>query len=189
MRSQEIIEASALTLRGSQTRDLVASKRWLIRETSRIQDEFDVIYILGSWYGNLSAMLIQQDHIKFNQLINCESNSKFARASLRLVDDPRVSCMIKDANDLDFRACTKHSAVINTSCNDIRDHAWFTHVPPGVLLVLQGRDAIYSQQADCYDDLEAFDHAYPMTETLFLDKIALKDPETQYSRFMKIGRS
>ena len=62
MRSQEIFhqsitESSGYSLAGSFTRDLVASKVWLLDELARIAPQVGTIYVLGSWYGNLGVLL------------------------------------------------------------------------------------------------------------------------------------
>lgn len=66
-----ISEFSPDTLQGSFTKDLIVSKNWLITEVSKIHNKFNVIYILGSWYGNLSLLLINK-HIKFKKIINVD---------------------------------------------------------------------------------------------------------------------
>ena len=37
------------------------------------------------------------------------------------------------------------------------------------------------------DTLEDFNQLFPMEKTLILDQTKLKDPETSYTRFLKIG--
>jgi len=51
-------EVSPDTIEGSFSNDLVLSKLWLIRELKRMQPTFGTIYILGSWYGNLSLLML-----------------------------------------------------------------------------------------------------------------------------------
>ena len=50
-------ESSGYSLAGSFTRDLTASKVWLLRELERIQQDFSAVYILGSLYGNLAVYM------------------------------------------------------------------------------------------------------------------------------------
>jgi hypothetical protein len=51
------MEFSPLTVQGSFENGLILNKLWLIYELQKIQDQFSTIYILGSWYGNMSILL------------------------------------------------------------------------------------------------------------------------------------
>jgi hypothetical protein len=171
-----LVEFSPNTLEGSFTKDLIISKNWLISEVAKIHDKFNTIYILGSWYGNLSLLLIHK-HIKFKKIINVDIDKKALMTgqalSKKLGMDDKIEPMVKDANELDYRQAVPPSLVINTSCNDMENQGWFDNIPRGTLVALQTRDS----------DLDE----YELSNTLYLGKKTLKDPETEYTRVMKIG--
>ena len=171
-----LAEFSPDTLEGSFTQDLIESKTWLITEVSRIHNKFNVIYILGSWYGNLSLLLINQ-HMQFKKIINVDIDrdalhTGYALAKkLHMAD--RIEPMVQDANELDYSQAVAPSLVVNTSCNDMSNQGWFDHIPPGTLVALQTRD----------DDLDE----YQLSRTLYSGQRKLQDPEASYVRVMQIG--
>lgn len=97
-----IKEASPDTLIGSFTPDLIMSKLWLLYEVSRFNKTFDTIYILGSWYGNLSLLLFQQHEITFRRIANVdERKEKLETGEIlaqRLGISDKIIPMAKDAN-------------------------------------------------------------------------------------------
>jgi hypothetical protein len=48
----KINEVNSLSLKGSLGGNLTENKFWAFTELSEIKNNFDTIYILGSWYGN-----------------------------------------------------------------------------------------------------------------------------------------
>jgi hypothetical protein len=169
-------EFSPKTLRGSFTEDLIISKLWLIKEIKKIHNKFNAIYILGSWYGNISILLINK-YIKFKKIINVDKDRKaLATGQLlakRLGIDKRIEPMVKDANTLDYQQADSPSLVINTSCNDMENSGWFDNIPAGTLVALQTRDNTLDE--------------YKFSKVLYSGQRHLKDPETDYTRIMKIG--
>ena len=181
-------EVSPDTFQGSLTKDLLLSKTWLLSTLSKISKEYSTVYILGSWYGQTSLMLIA-DGFDIKKIINVDidrktlaQGQKMARA-LRV--DDRIVLMNHDANKLDYRRLDKEGLVINTSCNDISGDNWFNHIPKGTLVALQGRNNAPS--AKQYNSLEEFRDSYPLSNILYQDQITLEDPETEYQRYMVIG--
>jgi hypothetical protein len=171
-------EASPDTVKGSFTRDLVTSKLWLINELGKIKSEFDNIYILGSWYGNMSILLLapSQTAVKFRKAINVDRDQsridQGQELAKKLGVDDKIETMVKDVNDLDFRQVTDLSAVINTSVNDMDSMTWFDNIPAGTVVALQSRES-----------LENFE----FTKKLYSGEKDLEDPETKYTRYMVIG--
>jgi hypothetical protein len=169
-------EFSPSTLSGSFTEDLIISKLWLINEIKKIHNEFNTIYILGSWYGNISILLISR-YIKFKKIINVDINHKVLGTgqalARRLGIAKQIEPMLKDANTLDYRQVKSPSLVINTSCNDMENAGWFDNIPGGTLVALQTR-------GDTLDE-------YKFSKILYTGQRHLTDPETDYTRLMKIG--
>ena len=188
MRVYDLYESSPGTFQGSNTPDLIKSKEWLCEILAGLDldiSEFSTIYILGSWYGNI-ALVLKEMEIPFKKIINVDLDKDVLAKSEQLLKGAginNIESMNKDANTLDYRQVTADSLVINTSTQDIEGDDWFTRIPQGVLVALQGRDAV----KDPFKDLNEFDKTFPMSTTLFLGKKKLEDPDTDYLRFMKIG--
>jgi hypothetical protein len=181
-------ESSGYSLSGSFTRDLTASKVWLLTELERIQQDFSAVYILGSWYGNLALYMTLQPRITADQIIVVEKNKEFLSTSRRLLDlagADNVEYMLADANRLDYRQLGKSGVVINTSLTDMQGRAWFLNIPDGTLVVLQGRDHDPNRNFSSTQDII---DRFPLREVLYHGRMQLRDPETEYTRYMVIGR-
>ena len=180
-------ESSGYSLAGSFTRDLIASKVWLLQELARIALQVGTVYVLGSWYGNLGVLLALDPVIKYKKLINVETDQKFLQASKRIhnyLGMGNTEYMLADANELDYRQLGSDGVVINTSLTDMPGQAWFDNIPKGTLVVLQSRDHDPGNEAHSTQDII---DRYPLTEVIYDGQLKLEDPETKYTRYMVIG--
>lgn len=181
-------ESSGYSLEGSFTQDLVFSKFWLMHELAQIQPHVSTMYVLGSWYGNLAMYLNRYHKVQVDHIINVETDAEFLRASkhiLNLTGADNVEYMLTDANRLDYRQLGSDGAVVNTSLTDMKGHAWFDNIPTGTLVVMQSRDHDPGEQFDNAQDIE---RKFPLSQVLYSGSLHLQDPETEYTRFMVIGR-
>ena len=182
-----LAESSGYSLKGSFTRDLIASKVWLLTELARIASRVGTIYVLGSWYGNLGVLLALDPIIQYERLINVETDPKFLQASERIhnyLGLGNTEYMLADANTLDYRQLGDDGVVINTSLTDMTGQAWFNNIPAGTLVVMQSRDHDPGNEAHNTQDIV---DRYPLTEIIYDGKLKLADPETEYTRYMVIG--
>jgi len=180
-------ESSGYTLAGSFTRDLIASKVWLLTELARIAPQVGTVYVLGSWYGNLGVLLALDPVIRYKKLINVEINPKFLHASERIQDHMGLSnteYMLKDANDLNYQQLGDNGVVINTSLTDMPGRAWFDRIPSGTLVVMQSRDHDPGRAAHSTQDIM---DQFPLSKIIYDGQLKLADPETRYTRYMTIG--
>jgi hypothetical protein len=175
----KLLEFSPPTLRGSFESGLILNKLWLIHTLKKIQDQFGTIYILGSWYGNMS-ILLNRSGIAYDHIVNVDRDPRVVRRAHRIAQvlgiDDRIEPMVKDANRLDYRQLDQDGLVINTSCHDMANQGWFDHIPAGVLVALQSRD-------DVDHDLDAYD----LSRTLYQGQRSAQDPETRYTSVLRIG--
>ena len=170
------------------TRDLTASKVWLLTELERIQQDFSAIYILGAWYGNLALYMKLQPGITANKIILVEKNKEFLTISRRLLDlagPDNVEYMLTDANRLDYGQLGESGVIINTSLTDMPGRAWFLNIPAGALVAMQARDHDPGQE---YHSTQEIVDRFPLSQVLYHGRMQLRDPETEYTRYMVIGR-
>lgn len=194
MKYQEIVETSGYSLDGSWTRDLVFSKLWLAQQLQQILDDRDiatvpVAYILGSWYGNLSTIL-RRAGVSIDRIIDVERNRQWLETGRQLQQHlglENIQSMPADANQIDYRQLGNPGVVINTSLNDVKRDQWFDRIPPGTIVVLQGRDAVPSSAAHVYHSPDEILDRYPLDPVLYQGTMELTDPETDYTRSMVIG--
>ena len=186
MRYYELNEISPMTFQGSLTPDLLTSKVWLCNNLKKLgRKKFSTIYVLGSWYGAM-AVTLDKCGIEFEKIINVDSDQKHIDISNKLLSALGLNhqCIQGDANKLKYKHLDKNSLIINTSTNDIEGEQWFDRIPEGTLIAVQSRNNVDTPK---YQTLRELDQEFFLTDTLFLDELTLKDPETQYQRFMKIG--
>lgn len=181
----KVDESSGYSFRGSITPDLMISKIWLALQLKKLAVNFSTIYILGSWYGNMAYVLIKLN-VPSDKIINVDINRSWLNFSSKLLKpfNQNIQSMDKDANKITYQQLGKNGLVINTSETDIPGTDWYENIPQGTLVAIQSRDNADNQR---YSTIDEFDLAYPMSETLYIDKLDLTDPETDYQRFMKIG--
>jgi hypothetical protein len=181
-------EASPSTLAGSFTPDLVSSKTWLCSQLKKELGGRSAgdIYILGSWYGNLGIFL-QQANIDFDRLIMVEINSRRLATARQLLEplyrEGRLKLVLGRAEQIEYP--NKNITVINTSTNDM-SRAWMQRVPKGTLTVMQGRDNLVDPRIET-ERAGVFYLKFPLETTVYWGQRRLRDPETRYTRYMKIG--
>jgi hypothetical protein len=189
MRHHEITsEASPNTLAGSFTPDLVSSKTWLCSQLKKELGDRSAgdIYILGSWYGN-TGVFLQQANIKFDRLIMVETKPRLLAAARRLLEplyrEGRLKLVLGRAEQIEY--LSERITVINTSSNDM-SRVWFQHVPRGTLTVIQSRDNVKDVKV-ITDTAAQFYAKFSLETTVYWGQRRLRDPETRYTRYMKIG--
>lgn len=187
MKIQQVIESSGYSLEGSFTHDLTVSKVWLIQELAKISPQVGTVYILGSWFGNLSLYMHLMPLLKHGPIINVETDHKMLQQSERMLNHigaRDVEHMYRDANDLDYHQLGDDGVVINCSLTDMAGTDWFRNIPEGTLIVLQARDHDPGHQFHSTQDIV---DKFPLSRVLYKGQLDLKDPETAYTRFMVIG--
>ena len=194
MRAQELVESSGYTLAGSYTPDLVFSKLWLTRELKRVLnkqgiDLVPVAYVLGSWYSNLSTIL-RKSNAPIQHIVDVEKNKQWSKTGQEIqqqMNIDNVEHMPADANKIDYRQLQDPGVVINASTNDIPDHGWFDNIPPGTIVVLQGRDHVSNGAEHSFESPDQLLELFPLETVLYQGTMDLEDPETEYRRSMAIG--
>jgi len=167
------------TLAGSFDRGLIFNKLWLIHELATIKDTFSTIYILGSWYGNLSILLARSD-IDYKHIVNVDTDAKRVRQGQAIAKQmhvaDRIEPMVADANELDYRQLDRDGLVVNCSIHDMPNSGWFDHIPRGVMVALQSRT-----------DVDHDINSYALKTILYDGTKQLADPETEYTSLLRIG--
>lgn len=190
MRHHEITqEASPNTWAGSFTSDLVSSKTWLVTQLKKqlAGESAGDIYVLGSWWGN-TGVFIQQANIKFDRLIMVERR-RYLLASTKMLlsnlwEQDRLVLLQQDAANIQYPP-NQQITVINTSSNDM-SRTWITRVPRGTLTVIQSRDNVKDVKV-ITDTAAQFYAKFTLENTVYWGQRRLRDPETRYTRYMKIG--
>jgi hypothetical protein len=144
--------------------------------------------MLGSWYGNTALYMKLEDRIRADKIILVEKNKEFLSGSRQILDRvgaDNVEYMLADSNKLDYRQLGDQGCVINTSLTDMAGRSWFLNIPAGTLVAMQARDQDPGQQ---YDSTQSMVDRFPLSQVLYHGRMRLRDPETEYTRYMVIGR-
>jgi hypothetical protein len=187
--AEEVTEASPNTLEGSFTPDLVESKTWLAEMLAKglKGKNAGTIYVLGSWYGNMGIFL-QQAGVKFDKLVLVEPDEEALMRSKDLLqqigDEGKLILIHQKAEDAVYE---KPGVVINTSCNETGP-VFLTKLPDNMLCLLQARNNNENTLFPTEDEEDFIDY-FPLEKVYYIGKKQLEDPEINYVRYMKIGRT
>jgi hypothetical protein len=131
-------------------------------------------------------MLLQQEGIVFDEIVLVENDEDKLRASAQLLKPffkpGKLVFLNTDARDVIY---DKPGIIINTSVNDMKP-SWYDVVPDGYRVIIQGRDQA-SGSITKIADMEQFDDMFAMRKVNYLGNRDFTDPETRYTRYMKIG--
>jgi hypothetical protein len=187
--AEEVTEASPDTLEGSFTPDLVESKTWLAEMLAKglKGKNAGTIYVLGSWYGNMGIFL-QQAGVQFDKLVLIEPDEEALMRSKDLLqqigDEGKLILIHQKAEDAVYE---KPGVVINTSCNETGP-VFLTKLPDNMLCLLQARNNNENTLFPTEDEEDFIDY-FPLETVYYTGKKQLEDPEVNYVRYMKIGRT
>lgn len=187
--TDKLDEASPNTLEGSFTPDLVESKTWLAEMLAKglKGKNAGTIYVLGSWYGNMGIFL-QQAGVQFDKLVLVEPDEEALMRSKDLLqqigDEGKLVLIHQKAEDAVYE---KPGVVINTSCNETGP-VFLTKLPDNMLCLLQARN---NNETTLFptEQMEDFVDYFPLDKVYYTGEKQLEDPEINYTRFMKIGRT
>jgi pyrimidine deaminase RibD-like protein len=186
---ESLLEVNPNTLSGSEGPGLNECRTYLLEQLKKIKTEFDTIYILGSWYGNLSMMIENDNDFNFDRIINVESDKEALETGQEVIDKLNykfIYGMYKDANTLTYQELGNNGLVINTSCNNIDGTDWFANIPDNTMCILSARnndEGAINKFNSTIDLLEK----YPLNNILYAGKKEFMDPETKYDYYLVIG--
>lgn len=189
-----IPESAPDTVDGSFSESLQLSKLWMCQQLKRLMADrgiprFRKVYSLGSWYGNMALFMVIS-HVPFDTMVDVDINPDYLDTSRklfpRLHDSGKLVSICGDCNRLVYKL-RQPSLVINNSTNNMRNDGWLERIPRGTMVAMQGRSDEPDNELNKAGSLAEFDGLHPLSETLFLGSIDLRDPGDEYQRWMKIG--
>lgn len=170
----------------------VASKIWARDELARFgAGRQERIWIVGGWYGVLSALLFADDRLSIGRIESFDIDPSVAAVAESLnepqVADGRFAARTADMYALDYAGtAVAPDLVVNTSCEHIEDlPGWLALIPRGTRVLLQSNDYFAeSQHINSQASLEDFAAAARLGHVDFAGALDLR----KYTRFMLIGR-
>ena len=170
----------------------IASKIWARDELARhgAQGQ-ERIWIVGGWYGVLSALLFADDRLSIGRIESFDIDPAVAVVAESLnelqVADGRFAARTADMYALDYAdAAAGPDLVVNTSCEHIDDlPGWLALLPRGMRVLLQSNDYFdESEHVNSQATLEDFSATAGLAHVAFAGSLYLR----KYTRFMLIGR-
>ncbi len=193
------------------SRGQVQSKIWLATELANIQHNFDTVFLLAGWYGQLLSYF-DAAGIEYNKAriididpLACEISDKVFnldkiegyKAKSVEIDLDKVE-WIKDGAKYPVTNYNNHkvyyevnmpSLILNTSAEHMTDD-WFFKIKfkeyeSNPIVVIQSNNlADVLEHINCVHSIDHMKKKFPMSEVLYEGEIQL----TGYKRFMLIGR-
>lgn len=185
----KINEVDPNTLKGSFSDNLIGCRKYLLDEIKLLQTDFSTVYILGSWYGNLSLMLKEDKAFSIEKIINVDTDKTALVTGQEMADKmgyDNIEVMNKDANALDYRQLGSTGLVINQSVVNISTREWFDNIPANTMVAISARNNDPGAVTK-FDELRDFVKSYPMKKILYSGKRIFTDPETKYDCYLLIG--
>jgi hypothetical protein len=167
----------------------IDSKLWLCEELEQLGWASDLTYIYAGWYGVTAFLLL--------------SRGKFHVYKIRSLDiDPTcqpVADMINENwvfKEWKFKAFTQDcnnyegqyaDLVINTSTEHFDSMDWFTRLPKGTRVILQGNNMPHDDHVIYSNTLEDFVNTYPLSSIAYKGEKEFVYPDWNFTRYMLIG--
>jgi len=201
-----------LALQDAFSRGQVQSKIWLATELSKVKTDFDMIYVLAGWFGQLTSYFDAAD-INYNKIRimdidprACEISDKIFNATK--LENYKVKSVERDLTDYDWLSRTgceyilknynnnqetkeksSPDLIINTSAEHFHERWYhkFANRPleTNPLFVIQSNNLFNATgHINCVHSIDEMKIKFPMKEVLFEGELQLKG----YKRFMLIGR-
>ena len=180
------------------------SKRWLIEELEKLDQDLGTVFLCAGWYATLAAMMFDSK-LKLEKIRSFDIDSTCATIAETInrhhvKNDWKFKASTLNIQDLDYKNFnyTSHrydgsaveltdsaNTVVNTSCEHIENfELWYSNIPSGTLVILQTND--YFEIADhinCSKNILEFADQTPMANCLYQGVLDLP----KYTRFMRIG--
>ena len=169
----------------------IGSKIWLCEELEKLFDSIDSIWIYGGWYGISAFLLKSRANIKIGKIISYDLDPK-CKSVADMINENWVY------NDWQFKAFTEDCSVltptrgspdliINTSTEHFENLDWWTNIPQGIVVAVQGNNMVHDDHVVHTETLEQFKEQYQFSDTLFAGEKTFRYPDWSFTRFMIIG--
>jgi len=167
----------------------VGSKIWLCEELERLNWQSNLTYIYGGWYGVTAFLLLSRGKFNVGQIQSFDIDPS-CEAIADTINENWVWQEWKfKAYTLDCNGYVRGGAdlIINTSTEHFHSMDWFTRIPKGTRVVLQGNNMPHNDHIVHCNSQENFAELYPLSQITFLGSKTFVYPEWQFTRYMMIG--
>jgi hypothetical protein len=179
------------------------SKRWLISELEKFDNELGTIFMCAGWYSVLGAMLFESN-CRFDKIRSFDIDDSCAVIADTInrkyvLDGWKFKASTLDIHKLTYpityvtkkfsgdeqELTEEPDTIINTSCEHIINFdKWYRNIPNYTLVILQSNDYTgIDEHVNCVSSIEQFKNQTPMSKEIFTGEMKLE----KYTRFMRLG--
>lgn len=169
----------------------IRSKLWLCQELENIFDQIDYVWIYGGWYATTAFLLKSRNNIEIKKIRSydidpaCESVADMINENW-LIKDWGFKAHTTDCNTLEPKIGNP-DLIINTSTEHFESDAWWTNIPKGTTVALQGNNMPHEDHHTHTENLEDFVNQFPLSKLLYKGQLEFEYPTWKFTRFMTIG--
>lgn len=167
----------------------IGSKLWLCKELEKLFDSVDNIWIYGGWYGITAFLLKCRANLKIEKIKSydidphCEAVADMINENW-VYDNWQFKAFTEDCNKL---IPDEADLIINTSTEHFDSLEWFTNIPKGKVVVLQGNNMPHEDHHVTSGNLKEFQNQFELSQLLFAGEKEFVYPDWKFTRFMIIG--
>ena len=175
----------------------IESKIWAAEQLELVVKELDTgplrMYVLGGWYSLLHFILSVRKNIDIEYCRSIDLDPIVSYNANKInnaweIEDWKFRAYPFDANKLEYTYDTdKINCAINTSTEHFKSKFWFSLIPKGTLILLQGNDLQIEDHVSRPESLKHFISTYPVTNLKFSGTMNFQFKNMSYNRHMIIG--
>jgi hypothetical protein len=175
----------------------IESKIWAAEQLESIVNDLNIsplrMYVLGGWYSLLHFILSVRKNIdiEYCRSVDLDPIASYNANKINNaweIKDWKFRAYPSDANKLEYTYDTdKINCVVNTSSEHFKSKLWYSLIPKGTLVLLQGNDLKISDHVSRPKSLNDFIKTYPLTDLKFSGTMNFQFKNMSYNRHMIIG--
>jgi hypothetical protein len=157
------------------------------------------IDIYAGWYGLTAFLLLSRTNVSVERIRSYDIDPKATSVALRLNRHFMISAPIFSAFTFDVNKLKpipgEVDLIVNTAVEHMASNDWFTNIPRGTLVCLQGCDLEHPNEVvpnpiRSFEDLE---RKYPLEEVIYGPtlrrlEILFDYPTGKFTRYQLVGR-
>jgi hypothetical protein len=154
--------------------------------------------LYGGWYGITAFLLLSRGEMPVREIRSydvdpaCEPVADKVNNAWELTNW-RFKAFTQDCNEIDWDSDFHPSGwrpemVINTATEHFRGTDWWSRIPSGIWVTLQGTDMDHTDHHAKVESLDQFKELYPVRQLEFASTLPIQYPDWSFQRFMLIGK-
>ena len=167
----------------------IDSKLWLCEELERLDWSSDLTYIYAGWYGITSFLLLSRGKFQVNKIRSLDLDPSCQPVADMINEnwvfkEWKFKAFTQDCNNFEGQY---GDLVINTSTEHFDSMEWFSRLPKGTRVILQGNNMPHDDHFVHSATLDDFVNIYPLSSIAYQGQKEFVYPEWSFTRYMLIG--